>query len=210
MSVLEIIKLILEYGVMTVICAVFIIMAIIMFKILVERFTDKGRKKDHDLRIAKRFEVDEQIYKLLYDFQVKHSCERVHVVEFSNSVTSVAYLPFRYMNCTYEVHDFSVPNKAKFIDKLSTSLFTPFFVKLKQNPTVALDINNPDKEMGGAVYDTMQNSGEQYGLFTLLLSKDRPIGYVAMRSSAQFNQRDEGDLRELSGKVSSLLSVYDK
>lgn len=210
MSVLETVKLILEYGVMTVICAVFIIMAIILFKVFIDKFTDKGRKRTHDAGISKRFEVDEEVQSLLNKFQEDHNCERVHIVEFSNSVTSVAYLPFRYMNCTYEVHDFSVPYTAKFIDKLSTSLFTPFFMRLKKDPILALDVENPDKSLGGAVYDVMQNSGERFGLFTLILNRNRPIGYVAMRSSKCFTQSDKQDLFNLSAKLSVLLGVMDK
>lgn len=207
MSVAEIVKLILEYGIMAVICAIFIMMAV---KLFIRNLNDKNDRHAHNTGIAKRFEIDEEVQKLLYKFQEVHECERVHVVEFSNSVVSVAYLPFRYMNCTYEVHDFSVPTKAKFIDKLSTSLFTPFFLKLKEKPVLKLDAKNPDKKLGGAVYDVMINSGEQFGLFTLILNKNRPIGYVAMRSSKDFNKSDESDLTELSAKLSILLGVLDK
>lgn len=210
MTITEISETIINIGLMTTISVLFLYMVITLFNLFIQWLKNRNSIKSHDEGIKKRFEVDVKIHALLRDFQQCHNCQRVHVVEFSNSVMSVAYLPFRYMNCTYEAHDLDVKYTAKFIDKLSTSLFSTFFVRLRDEDTLQLDTENPDPTLGGAVYDVMINSGERYGLYCLITYKDKPIGYVAMRSEDPFTNEDSEDLEELAAKLLILLTVCEK
>lgn len=204
-------KLITEFGIMVVICSIFLYTAVRVINIFLKNLDNRLRDKKHDELIDIRMSVNQKVQSLIDQFLEEHEGDRIHVIEFSNSVLSVAYLPFKYMSCTYEVYRIGKSPTASRIDHLSTSLFTSFFEKLYDLDYLILDVNNKDKSLGGSIYDIVSASGEAKGLYAILrTSKGKALGYVALRKDEDFSNDDIEDIQVLASKLSALLGVADK
>lgn len=210
MSVTDLIKLISEVGVLVVIAAIFLYTAIRLINIGLELLQKKAGNKKHDKLLEIRSQVSSEIQTLLETFVESHDAGRIMVMEFSNSVTSVAYLPFKYMTCTYEVYDLERQARAHKVDHLSTSLFTPFFnTMLDKDYYIFNDTNNQPK-MGGALVDIMRELGEHQFICSLLISaKGKNIGFICMNKDSGFNDKDVEGIQSLAAQVSALLGVAD-
>lgn len=204
-------KLIAEFGIMIVICSIFLYTAARIINILLKNLDNRLRDKKHDELIDIRMSVNQKVQSLIDQFLEEHNGDRIHVIEFSNSVVSVAYLPFKYMSCTYEVYRIGKSPTASKIDHLSTSLFTSFFEKLYDLDYLILDVNNKDNSLGGSIYDIVNASGESKGLYAILrTSKGKALGYVAVRKDEDFSDDDIQDIQVLASKLCALLGVVDK
>ena len=207
----EISKTISEFGIMIVICSIFLYTAVRLINLFIKNLETRLKDKKHDELIDIRMSVNRKVQSLIDQFLEEHDSERIHVVEFSNSVMSVAYLPFKYMSCTYEVYRIGKSPTASKIDHISTSLFTAFFGKLYDADYLVLDSHNPDHTLGGAIYDIIDASGESKGLYVILrTSKGKALGYVAVRKDENFSSEDIEDVQVLASKLSALLGVADK
>lgn len=210
MEFIEVLKAVGEYGLSLALSAIFIYAVINILRIQFDKLRETSKRKAHDGALALRGEVDEKVYELLNDFIQEHHGYRVHVIEFTNSVTSVAYLPFRYMSCTYEVVAYGSKPEARCIDKLSTSLFSPFLSKLGKSNYLVLDGQNIQQN-SGVMHDLYEQIGGRYMLSVMLRSgKDKCIGYVAFYTDNSIHQSDVDDLVLVGSKLSTLLGVLDK
>lgn len=210
MEIFEIIKAIMEYGVTIVLSAIVIYVVIRVIKLKFDSYEIYSQKRDHDKALALRTEIDEQVYDLLNSFLSKHDGTRIQVIEFTNTVTSVAYLPFRYMSCTYEVISYGHRPKANFIDKLSTSLFSPFLSQLGKTPWLELDAESAMK-LSGTVYDLFHQIDCKHMISVMLKSdKNKCIGHVSLFKETDVTVDDTHDLVTLGDELSVLLGVLDK
>lgn len=210
MHIIELIKSISEYGISLVLSAIFIYVVIKLLKIQFDKVSESNKRKAHDNALALRAEIDEEVYEILNDFIEDHHGLRLHVIEFTNSVTSVAYLPFKYMSCTYEVVSYGNKPEARCIDKLSTSLFSPFLSKLGKSSHLILD-GEDAQQSSGVMHDLYEQIGGRYMLSVMLKSgKDKCIGYVAFYKDSQVEDSDVEDLILVGSKLSALLGVLDK
>lgn len=210
-DITSIMKAIAEFGVLIVIAAIFLYVAIRLINLGFKHAESKIGAKKHDDLLVVRTEVSREIQLLLDTFLEKHDGDRVHVIEFSNSVTSVAYLPFKYMTCTYEVYRLGKAPTGHLIDHVSTSLFTTFFNSMQDQPYRLFDINDKTLPMGGAKYDLVQAQGTSQSLCCMMhTSKGKAIGYVTMKKAEHaFTEEDFEGIQTLANEISVLLSVAD-
>ena len=210
MQIFEIIKTIADYGITLVLSGLVIYAAIRLINIGLNRVESKFSRKSHDEALNLRSEIDEQVYDLINDFIADHNGTRLQVIEFTNTVTSVAYLPFRYMSCTYEVVTYGHRPKALLIDKLSTSLFSPFLSPLSRSTYLKLD-EQASADLSGTVHDLFVQIGCKYMLSVILKSeKSKCIGYVSFYKETDVQEKDIEDLIKLGNDLSVLLGVLDK
>lgn len=210
-DVVDIGKSINELGILVILGAVFVYAAIKTLNLVFEYFQNKVKNKKHDQLLEARTKIDSQVQEMIDKFLEHYGGNRIHVVEFSNSVMSVAYLPFRYMSCTYECYSVGKNAVGSKIDHLSTSLFTAFFNNLNGKDYCIFDTSNKDMQVGGAMYDIMTECKEKRALCTLMTSHTgKNIGYIALYKDGDFSEEEIEDIRSLSDRVSALLSVADK
>lgn len=211
MTIPEITKAIAEWGIMLIICAVFLYTVIRIINIYLESLDYRLKNKKHDQLIDVRMSISNKVQSLIDEFLESHNSDRLHVIEFSNSVMSVAYLPFKYMSCTYEVYRIGRNATAKNIDHVSTSLFPQFFEKLYSSDYMILDANKHDPKIGNAIYDILAAGGEAHGLYAILrTARGKALGYVCVRNESGFTDADIEDIQVLASKLSALLGIADK
>ena len=178
---------------------------------LFSMWAEKRTQDRHDKLVDQRMELGKRIQALIETYLNQSNASRVSVIEFSNSVMSVAYLPFRYMTCTYEVHDLGKVAMGHKIDRISTSLFIPFFTKLQEDPCCLFDINDKTTLVGGAMCDLMKEQGEHLALcMALTTGKGKAIGYIQATSDTKFDNKDVEGIKILGHQISLLLSIADK
>lgn len=206
----EILKSIVDYGVLIVIGAIFLYTAVRLINIWLKRF-DKPSNKEHDKLLDMRTTINTKVQAMINDFFESHSGNRVQVVEFSNSVTSIAYLPFKYMNCTYHVHKWGQDSSESYIDHLPTSLFTEFFARMYKEEYVILNKEDRDPALGGSIYDVLSRGSDKYALCAVIKTqRGKSIGYVAFKKDNEFSETDVADILVLADKLAALLGVLDK
>lgn len=207
----EIIKFIADFGVLIVIGAIFLYTAIRLINIWLKSINNKMSSKNHDELLDIRTTINEKVQVMIDDFFNTHRGNRVQVVEFSNSVTSIAYLPFKYMNCTYHVHKWGQDSVENYIDHLPTSLFTDFFARMYKNDYVILNKDNPDHSLGGSIYDVLNKGTDKYALCAVIKTqRGKSIGYVTFKKDSEFSNRDIEDILVLADKLAALLGIVDK
>ena len=207
----ELVKWIADYGVLVIIAAIFLYAAIRLINMGLGTLSERLSRKKHDNLINARLKLSDKIQALIGHYLAISNASRVSVIEFSNTVMSVAYLPFRYMTCTYEVHDFGKTAMGHKIDRISTSLFTPFFMKLQDSKCCVFDINDKSTLVGGAMCDLMRSQGEHLALcIGLTTPKGKAIGYIQATSDDKFDDKDIADIKVLGEQIALLLSIEDK
>lgn len=205
----NIIKLIGDYGVMIIISGIFLYAAIKLINLFIEWCKRKLVKETHEETINKRVNVGEQIHKLIAQQLRQLELERIQVIEFSNSVVSVAYLPFRYMTCTYEVYDLDRNPTGYKLDRISTSLFAPFFTKLQENPIYLFE-NTTDVDPTAKSLCMLMDADRYVGCIALRTAKGKMIGYIQATQGIPFTEEAQLELRLLGAQVAELLGVMDK
>lgn len=208
-SVSNIVKLISDFGIMLVIVGIFLYVVINIVDVQIHKYRERFKEKNHDELLEIRANIGNQIQMLIEDYLRVSSGDRVQIIEFSNSIVSVVNLPFRYMTCTYEVYTVGMSAVGHKIDRLSTSLFTPFFEKLQYNDYYIFDID-ADNIIGGAMYDLMKSQNETDALCKMLKSpKGKAIGYIQLNKTGEFTETDIEEMDTLADKVSALLCVVE-
>ncbi len=210
-DITSIVQAIADFGVLIIIAAVFLYASIRLLNIFFKFLEKKFGSKKHDKLLDIRGEVSNEIQLLLDQFLEAHGGDRVQVIEFSNSVTSVAFLPFKYMTCTYEVYKLGKAPTGHMIDHISTSLFTTFFMSMQGHTYRIFDTHDKSVPMGGAKYDLVQSQGASQSLCVMLHTpKGKSIGYITMkRDETEFTEKDIEGIQILAEQVSALLSVAD-
>lgn len=208
----KIVEWIAEYGVLILIAAIFLYICIRLLNIFFKFLEKKVGNKKHDELLDIRAQVSNEIQLLIEQFLEAHGGDRVQVIEFSNSVTSVAFLPFKYMTCTYECYALGKAPTGHMIDHISTSLFTTFFVSMQDHAYRVFDTHDKSVPMGGAKYDLVQSQGASQSLCVMLHTpKGKLIGYITMkRDETEFTEKDIEGIQILAEQVSALLSIADK
>lgn len=202
--------LISDYGISFTISAVFLYIIFKLVNIGFRYIEIKLERTKHDGNLQLRQQVDLKIQYLINTFISQHDGHCIQIIEFSNSVMSVAYLPFRYMTCTYEVCTPDRVGTSKHIDRLSTSLFTQFFSHIQDKPYCEYSISNHDVLVGGAMYDLMKDIDETQCLCTMLkTAKGTNIGYIAYYKDDEYTDEDRSDIQALRNSVQSLLCVAE-
>lgn len=211
MTIQEVLDSIAELGVLVVIAGIFLYTAIRFINMGFEMLSKKMSMKKHDDLLEIRQQVSLEIQTLLDDFLEDRKGTRLMVMEFSNSVTSVAYLPFKYMTCTYEVYKLGKPAKAHKVDRLSTSLFTRFFNAMLDKPFIVFNDEPKPHELGGSILDIMKELEEHHFICSMLTSmKGKHIGFICMNKDVNFDEEDIAGIQSLASQVSALLGVADK
>ncbi len=206
------VRLITDYGVLIVIAAIFLYGITKLLNLLIKALESKLATRKHDQLAEVRNNVSREIQSLIDEFIVEHDGIRVQVIEFSNSVISVVYLPFKYMSCTYEVCGLSMKAVGKEIDKISTSLFTPFFEYLCMHNTAIVDCSGRSKILGSAIYDLLAQYDIMYSICSLLTHKGKGVGFVLFQvvNPNQIDLSLKVAIADLSDRISGLLGIVDK
>lgn len=210
-----VLKFISDYGLSIVICGVFLYIILrvvnIWLKNMENKLTSKNDRKGHDSLIELRSNIGEQVQTLINETLIHTESNRVHVIEFSNSVVSVAYLPFRYMSCTYEAYSLGRQATGHKIDRISTSLFNEFFRKLQEDHHLAFDIRDKACLVGGAMCELMKQQKEYHALCAPMKSPSgKFIGFVYLTKDSEFSEDDESTIETLADKISALLCIADQ
>ena len=211
MDIVTIMKAVGDFGMLVVIAGIFMYVVIRAINLFFQKFESKISNRSHDALLDMRFDISKEIQSLLEAALDECKGSRIQVIEFSNSVMSVAYLPFKYMTCTYEIYTPDRSASSHRIDHLSTSLFTSFFIDLQNNDYVILDIDNKKVRMCGAMYDILKESGDTRSLCVeLSTSKGKSIRDVSLKKSTEFSPEDIEVIHSLANRLSALRSVADK
>lgn len=204
-------KLLTDWGPLIVMSGTFLYFIIRLMNIFFQFIENKMGKVRHDKALSIREEVGLKVQSLIGDFLQVCDGDRVQVIEFSNSVMSIAYLPFKYMSCTYEVYKFGKSPIGHRMDRMATSLFSTFFGQMEDCAYCKFDVENKPPYMGGAMYDIMLQSGSRRELCSkLVTSKGKFIGYISLMKDEEFTDLDIERIQEVSTKVTTLLSVLDR
>lgn len=210
MSIVEIIKAIADNGIMLVICAIFLYTVIKFINLGFDKLSAVSRNKQHDRLLELRAQVDEEVYERISKFLTDHNGIRLVVAEFTNSVTSVAYLPFKYMSGTYEVTAYGTKPQSTKVDKLSTSLFSTFLTQLARAGTM-LVTDEVALAASGTVHDIFERYECQNQLCAILKTPSgKAIGFVAFGTDKPVTDKDTQDIKHLATELSALLGVVDK
>lgn len=167
------------------------------------------KREQHDKLLELRSDIGEEIQKLINSALKRNDWTRIQVIEFSNSVMSVAHLPFRYMTCTYETYKTGLLGTGRRIDRISTSLFNRFFTELNREGWYLIDLNcDARDEICGSMRELMLASNETKSLNAALTSPSgKSIGYITVKNEDGFEQQDIDEIIELSHRIATLLCM---
>ena len=210
-DVQTVVKFVSDNGLAIILAGIVVYVVIRVVNILLKRFENLFGSRTHDKLIDIRNDINLKVQSLINQFLFDHDGDRVQVIEFSNSVMSVAYLPFKYMTCTYEVYRIGKSPGATKIDRISTSLFTKFFASLYSNDFLLVNSQNPNENIEQSIYDLLDEPEDPISLCLILkTSKGKSLGCISFKKSKGIDQNDIDDGLVLAEKVSALLGITDK
>lgn len=219
MNIPDVAQQISEVGVLVVIAAVFMYLSVRLINVFIHWLNGtlshpKVNKKQHAKAMEDRDRIGLQVQSHIEQFIEDFGGSRIQVLEFSNSVQSIAYLPFKYMSCTYEVCQMGNPSKGATIDKIPTSLFSPFFSELHKEDQIVMKLDEMNKAYGRAIYDLLESSAgpdEGDAVCHMLKNRyDKAIGLLIYRPGDELLEYEGVELENLATRISTLLSIRDK
>lgn len=210
MTIPDIIKSISDFGITLVLSGIVVYVIIKAINIFFARWEDKRNSKKHDIAIDLRTDIGLKIQKTIKSFLVDHDGMRLEVIEFSNSVQSVAFLPFRYMTCTYEVFEFGRSPIGYKIDKISTSLFTNFFVYLQDNEYHLFELHDKTNDIGYPISSLFEGTGDKQKVLSVMMKTpyNKSIGFISFKK-VDISNEDIHDTICLAEQLSGMLSIND-
>lgn len=211
-NVTGVLDMISNYGVPIVITAIVLYVLIRVADIGLRCLQNVVDRRNHDQRLQLRQTVDSHVQALIDSALSICNGERLQVVEFTNSVTSVAYMPFRYMSCTYESHSYLVAPTAKNIDKLSASLFSKFLSQVGEQDYCIFDIEDDKNHDIDLMYNVIGEAPPYKLVATRMITKNgKPVGYIiAIFRQDTIPRATIECLTDLAQQVGSLLSLFDR
>ena len=217
MNIEDILNLIEKHGLPLIITGIFLYFIIrlldwllSLLKSAISSLKDK-KNVSHDEALDIREKVGVEINDLLQSLITDTKSNRVQVIEFSNSVQSVAFLPFRYMTCTYEVYKLGMSGIGHRIDHISTSLFSDFFQSLERSSVCSYSLSTNAHGIGGAMYDIIGDDGSDRALCARIVSdKGKFIGYLVCMKNEPFTKQEADKIELSANNISCLLGVLDK
>ena len=140
--------------------------------------------------------------------------DRLQVIEFTNTITTVAMLPYRYMTCTYEsMAPGKKPMASTIKDELAT-LYSDFLTALRLKSYVVLNAEKRSDKFTPAIYDLI---GKRFANQSLYVSIDdrktkEPIGILSYDTSnpSGFCDKEITTLRGLAAQLSLLLTMWEE
>lgn len=210
MTIDSAIKSIADLGLTIVLSGIVVYVLIKAINIFFAKWNFNKEHKYHDKAINLRNEIGMKIQDVIKGFLMDHEGARLEVIEFSNSVQSVAFLPFRYMTCTYEVFEYGRDPIGHKIDRVSTSLFTNFFTYLQSHPYHLFNINDTDDEISGRIASLFEGTGDIQQVVSVLMKTpyDKAIGFICFKK-VNPSSSDIEDCVKLSEQISGMLSIND-
>ena len=210
MTIDSAIKSIADLGITIVLSGIVVYVLIKAINVFFAKWDYTTKNKRHDEAINLRSEIGVNIQKVIKGFLMDHDGMRLEVIEFSNSVQSVAFLPFRYMTCTYEVFEYGKEPIGHKIDRVSTSLFTNFFTYLQSHAYHLFDIMDKNDEIGGRIATLFEGTGDQQKVLSVLMKTpyDKAIGFICFKKE-NITQVDIDDCIKLGEQISGMLSIND-
>ena len=185
--------------------------AILLVEHLIKRRLEKSTvDKAHN----KRTTADRFVYERLAAELSRLGGERMQVIEFGNGAQNVATIPYIYMTATYEATCLGAVSSADKIQKVLTSLFSTFLLKLEASPYLILNYDQPEKEFPSTVYHYMEQRGARYTLYVSLTNpkSKQMIGFISYDNQCQDKITDEAikTLRELAASIGTYLTIDSK
>lgn len=177
---------------------------------LLGKFAKKKHSQEHREAQQHREKVNQIVYTSIKEFIENHDGSRCLIIEFSNTVQSVVYMPFRYMTATLEAHTYDVPSAASRIQKIPTSLLTPFLMMLDEVPHLIMTKDNSAYKVCGAMQDLFNSIGDPQVCFKMLRSyKGTNFGIAVFCKPDGFNDEDLVEFDALGNSISGYLGARD-
>ena len=205
----NILKLIGDYGVTIIICGIFLYAVIQLLGIGIKWLKSRTARTNHDELLDTRIDAGQRIHKLIGHTLEEFKAERIQVMEFSNSVMSVAYLPFRYMTCTYEVYDLDRTATGYKLDRISTSLFSPFFQNLQTHSIYQFNSHHVSDPCETTLC-SMMDADEYVMCMALTTVRGKMIGYVQATLKIKFTTSEITNFQMMGSRIAELLGAQDK
>ena len=131
---------------------------------------------------TKRINIDKSMQSLLDLTILRIDCIRISVIEFHNSNKNIAFVPFDYMTCMYEIYLPGLSPMAQLCKSVPTSLYHSLFNCLRRDPLLIIDVDDQQENIQRAVYDMIIARGAKKSLYVPILSTFNrlPIGCIAI------------------------------
>ena len=170
-------------------------------------------KRERIKGILKRENANEHIQDILNTALATLGGDRLQVIEFTNTVKTVASLPFKYMSVTYESYALGKQPAADTIKNELTTLHSTFLSRLYINSFFALNISRPDDKITPATYSLMGKRFASQSLYVTITDRKSKemIGLLSYDISSRdgFSEVVITTLRKLAAQLSVYLTLWD-
>lgn len=167
---------------------------------------------DHFNRELKREMANNTLYDILETARLDMDGDRMQVFEFSNGTHAVSFLPFKYMDVTYEVHSVKLSPIADTHKRILTSLFGTFYSRLSSSAVVDLNLYEKDLTIPSSVYHNMDKRAAIRSLSAAIRHPNtrRVIGFVNIDRSTEekFSTEQGKKLETLAATIATYLTYY--
>ena len=200
-------------GIAALIITVGITVFIKFFDIIFVEITKQFEKKERIKGILKREDADIHIQDILNTALFTLGGDRLQVIEFTNTVKTVASLPFKFMTVTYESYALGKQPAADTIKNELTSLHSSFLSRLYSNSFVVLNMENQDEKITPATYSLINKRFASKSLYISITDRrsKKMIGLLSYDISdlEGFSEIAITTLRKLAAQLSVYLTLWD-
>ena len=178
-----------------------------VFSVLYKKFNRKERLK----RIYEHKNVEKLTQNVLDLALASLDADRLQIVEYTNTIETVALVPKKYMSCTYEAYKEGKSPAGNTIRNEFTSHYVNFLTKLRLEHCIALNVHNQVAEFSKNIYSLMDLRWATQSLYALILDSrtQQALGFVSYDKSGfgGFSAKEVNELKKLSNELAVHLSL---
>jgi len=164
-----------------------------------------GRKREHANKV---------IQDLLNVTLASLGGDRLQVIEFTNSIETIACLPFKYMTCSYESMALGKAPAADTIRDELTTLYSDFLTQVRLKSFVVLNSEKRSEKFTPAIYHLIGKRVANQSLYIGIEDKKtkEPLGLLSYDISnlTGFCDKDITTLRGLAAQLSVYLTIWEE
>ena len=177
------------------------------FSFLYRKFNRKERLK----RIYENKNVEQLTQNVLDLARAGLNAERLQIVEYTNTIETVAFVPKKFMSCTYESYADGKLPACNTIKNEFTSHYVKFLTKLRLEHCLVLNLHDQQPEYSKNIYDLMDSRNASVSLYVLILDKktQQALGFVSYdkHGFSEFSAKEAKEMQKLAEELAVHLNL---
>jgi len=205
-----VLKFIQDYGIGTLISAVFLFAAWQLVNIGIMYLKSRLGVDSYETQksFSKKTQIDYHIQISIEKTLIETKGNRIFVMEYHDGTENISGIPFYFFSCTYEAYIEDLSPIYSMFQHIRISLHAKFLNAIHKSPYIMLDSENRNANTPKDGFGLLDALEETRALCVPLRFQGDRIGYLSLTKKEEFTESDHARMQELAGSLGTMLGMF--